>query len=335
MRWLAAAVLLIALAVVALIAMSRSGEPAPPAADLERVALEVEGKRIAILDGVAYLYDRDAKKWEFFKRLMAQGWFAKNYAVEGDRVFRIADDGRKIEVSRHFKSGFEDAATIHDLIGEQPGWTAFTLQSPKTPTVQDYVDLRNRILKTGAGFLDNIVEPSTAKFHGGKAALRTKSVARSKDMDCAKASLQTELIHFKKGDDYWYSAWYFIEDHAPFTLMDLECTWIEGHAGIRITTSQAGLGFELKFPPKPHFRPTNPTPIPLGKWFHVVAHVKLDEKDGLCELWQDGVKVCEGKGQTLPLADTICNSLEVGISATEVECTMWVDDVEVSDKELK
>lgn len=322
-------------AVLIALTVACADEPVPPAADLEKVAVDMEGKRIAIVKGVAYIYDGDAKKWGFFKRIMEDGWLEKNYVFEGDHIFRISDDGRKIEVSRHFKSGFEDAATIKDLIGEKPGWTAFTLQSPKTPTVQNYVDLRNRILKEGAAFIDNVVEPSTAKFHSGKAALRTKSVAKSKDMQCAKASIESELIHFKKGDDYWYSAWYFIEDHIPYTLMDLECTWIEGHAGIRITTSDAGLGFELKFPPKPHFRPTNPTPIPIGKWFHVVAHVKLDEKDGLCELWQDGVKVCEGKGQTLPLAEAICNSLEVGISATEVESTVWVDDVEVSDKELK
>ncbi|NUN48421.1 MAG: hypothetical protein HUU15_06295 [Candidatus Brocadiae bacterium] len=311
------------------------GEPVPPATELESVAIDFDGKRLAIVGGVAYLYDRDAKGWAFFRRLLEPGWFEKNYAVDGDRVFRIADDGKKIEVTRRFQSGFEDAATVRDLIGEKPGWTAFTLQSPRAPAVKDYVALRNRILREGAGFLDNVVEPSTARFHGGKAALRTKSVARSREMVCSKASLETELIHFRKGDDFWFSAWYYIEDRVPFTLMDLETTWIEEHPGIRITTSGAGLGFELKFPPKPHYRPTKPTPIPIGKWFRVVAHVKLDEKDGLCELWQDGVKVCEGRGQTLPIAEAICNSLEVGISATEVDSTVWVDDVEVSDREIK
>lgn len=324
-----------AAAFFALLAASCTGEPVPPAAELEKVAVEVEGKRVAIVDGAAFVYDADAKKWEFYKRIVEKGWFEKNYVVEGDRVFRKADDGSKIEVSRHFKSGFEDAASLKDLIGLKHGWTAFTLQSPKTPEVKDYVALRRRILKEGAAFLDNVVEPSTAKAHGGKAALRCRSVASTKEMVCAKASLDTELLHFRKGDDFWFSAWYYIEDRVPFTLMDLESTWIEGHSGIRITTSEAGLGFELKHPPKPHYRPTNPTPIPVGKWFRVVAHVKLDEKDGVCELWQDGVKVCEGKGQTLPMADTVCNSLEVGISATNVESTTWVDDVEVSDREIK
>ncbi|MEK7467467.1 MAG: heparin lyase I family protein [Planctomycetota bacterium] len=312
-----------------------AGEPMPPDAELEKVAIESDGNRVAILDGAGYVYNREAKKWEFYKRLWEKDWFEKNYAVDGDRVFRISDDGSKVEVSRRFKSGFEDAATIKDLIGLKHGWTAFTVQSPKALDVSDYVKLRNRILKEGAPFLDNVVEPSTAKAHGGKTALRTFSVASTKEMVCAKSSLQSELIHFRKGDDFWYSAWYFIEDRVPFTLMDLESTWIEGHSGIRITTSGKGLGFELKHPPKPHYRPTNPTPIPVGKWFRVVAHVKLDEKDGVCELWQDGVKVCEGKGQTLPFAEAVYNSLEVGISATNVESTTWVDDVEVSDEDLK
>ncbi|KAF0240980.1 MAG: hypothetical protein FD180_4677 [Planctomycetota bacterium] len=315
--------------------LSCAGEPVPPDEELEKVAMESDGNRVAILDGAGYVYNRDAKKWEFYKRLWEKDWFEKNYVLDGDRVFRVSDDGSKVEVSKRFKSGFEDAATIKDLIGLKSGWTAFTLQSPKTPEVSDYVKLRNRILKGEASFIDNVVEPSIAKAHGGKAALRTHSVASTKSMVCAKASLQSELIHFKKGDDFWYSAWYLVEDRVPFTLMDLESTWIEGHAGIRITTSESGLGFELKYPPKPHYRPTKSTPIPVGKWFHVVAHVKLDEKAGVCELWQDGVKVCEGKGQTLPVAETIYNSLEVGISATNVESTTWVDDIEVSDRELK
>jgi hypothetical protein len=312
-----------------------AGEPMPPDADLEKAAMESDGNRVAILDGAGYLYNRDTKKWEFYKRLWEKDWFEKNYVLDGEKVFRVADDGSMVEVSRHFKSGFEDAPAIKDLIGLKSGWTAFTLQSPNSPEVSDYVKLRQRILKGEATFIDNVVEPATARAHSGKAALRTYSVASTKSMVCAKASLESELIHFKKGEDFWYSAWYFIEDRVPFTLMDLESTWIEGHAGIRITTSEAGLGFELKYPPKPHFRTTKPTPIPVGKWFHVVAHVKLDEKDGVCEAWQDGVKVCEGKGQTLPAAETIYNSLEVGISATNVESTLWVDDVEVSDKELK
>lgn len=320
---------------LALVLVSCAGDPVPADAELDKVAMESDGERVAIVDGNGYVYNRSAKKWEFYKRLWEKDWFEKNYLVEGDHVFRTAEDGTKIEVSRHFKSGFEDAASIKDLIGLKPGWTSFTLQSPKTPEISDYVKLRQRILKGEASFIDNIVEPSTTKSHGGQTALRCRSVASTKSMQCAKSSLESELIHFKKGDDFWYSAWYCVEDHVPFTLMDLESTWIEGHPGIRITTSADGLGWELKWPPKPNWRPTTPTPIPVGKWFRVVAHVKLDEKDGVCELWQDGVKVCEGKGQTLPMADTIYNSLEVGISATNVESTTWVDDVEVSDQPIK
>ena len=50
---------------------------------------------------------------------------------------------------------------------------------------------------------------------------------------------------------------------------------------------------------------------------------------------EDGALVTEGTGQTLPLADTIYNSLEVGISATGVASELFVDDIEVSDKALK
>ena len=38
-----------------------------------------------------------------------------------------------------------------------------------------------------------------------------------------------------RGDDVWFSGWYFIpEGGMPFTLMDLESTWIKEHPGMRI-----------------------------------------------------------------------------------------------------
>lgn len=326
------AVLVLTLAVVA----TRADDPLPPVTDLEGNQFETEGRTFSIVKGAAYEFDRKASKWSFFQRVYDPEFFAKNYVVEGERVFvKSPDDGKRYEVTRHFTADFEGASRIADLIGEKTRWTGFTLKSPKAKTVSEYVKLRHRILAGTSDFLDNRVEPSGAEFHGGTKSLRTLSVAATSDKICAKASLQSEFLHFKKGDDFWYSAWYLAKGALPQTIMDLESTWIEGHAGIRIMLGGDGLMFELKWGTKPKWRPRTRVPFPTGTWVHVVAHVKLSETDGLVAIWQDGALVSEGKGQTLPFADTIYNSLEVGISATGVASEMFVDDVEVSDKPLR
>ena len=60
-------------------------------------------------------------------------------------------------------------------------------------------------------------------------------------------------------------------------------------------------------------------------------HLRLSEKqDGVVELWQDGVKVVDARGQTLPLAGTIYDDLEVGIGAHSFgpgTAVLYVDDV--------
>ena len=66
------------------------------------------------------------------------------------------------------------------------------------------------------------------------------------------------------------------------------------------------------------------------------AHLKLSEKDdGVIELWQDGTKIVDARGQTLPLAHSIYNYLEVGITAHSTRprpVTLYVDDVSISDR---
>jgi hypothetical protein len=93
--------------------------------------------------------------------------------------------------------------------------------------------------------------------------------------------------------------------------------------------------FELKWANKPRYKQSaqKPVPFPLNQWVHIQIHLKLsDQEDGLNELWLDGHQIIQAHGQNLPLADTIYNHLEVGITATLNEATVFVDDVAVSDK---
>lgn len=301
----------------------------PVDAVLAAAAFEAEGDTYAVGGGAAW--KKTSAGWEFVKVLYDPDFFAKHYERRGETVFRRGDDGRMWEVGRTFRCDFEGVATLPELVGPTHRWTGLTLQSPRAKSIAEYVALRKKVLTAGAPFLDNRVEPSTARAHGGKTALRTHSVAATSDMVCAKASLDTEFLHFVQGDHVWISAWFLVEDRLPMTLVDLESSWIDQYPGIRLMFSGSGLGFELKWGTKPKWFPKERVEFPIGRWVHVVAHIQLDTRDGAVQLWQDGRRTVDGKGQTLPIAEAVLNNLEVGISATQVESTVWVDDLVVRD----
>jgi hypothetical protein len=149
-------------------------------------------------------------------------------------------------------------------------------------------------------------------------------------MVTSKASLDTELLHFKRGDRVHYSAWYRLDRELEWaTLMDLETTWIKGHPGPRIAISGGALQVELKWADKPRWKQAKPIKLPVNQWVHVETEYLLDNHDGRVRVWQDGKLLIDGTGQTLPLEDSILNSMEVGLSATQTDAVVCVDDVEI------
>jgi hypothetical protein len=167
--------------------------------------------------------------------------------------------------------------------------------------------------------------------------LRAYSVAKSSNVPCAKAHIECELLHFVKGDDYWFSGWYFIASGMPYTLADLKSAWIKMTPGLRLVLENGEPQFELKWTDKPRYRQSLQPPVkfPTGRWVHIRIHLTLsDRDDGLNELWLEGRQIIRANGRNLPLADAIYNHLEVGITAALQEAVVFVDDVEVSDTPL-
>ncbi len=307
-------------------------------ADVE-LTLVHEGATYKLYRGRFYRVNERTGRWDFVAEGYDPAFYEKNYVEQDGGIFRKHENGKLYRTVREFSDDFENARTIRDLIGVERGWTAFTLQSPKSPTVSDYVRLRKRILSGDSDFLENRIEPTGDLAHGGQTALRAYCVARSGDAVTNKASLETELIHFVRGDDVWFAGWYYVpaEGGMPFTLMDLETTWFKEHPGIRIMVfGEKHLGVELKWGTKPAYRQQKGHEIsfPRGQWVHVKFHVTLsEEQDGVVELWQDGTQIVDARGQNLPLSHTIYNSLEVGISAHSfgtLPATLYVDDVSIS-----
>ena len=315
---------------------------APPNESEVELTVVEKGVTYKLYRGELYRVNAATGKWEFVEQIYHPDFYAKNYVERDGAIFRKGQDGQRVPVRRSLTENFEHAQTLRDLIGLERGWTGFTLQSPKTPTVKDYVALRKRILKGESDFLDNRVEPSSGQAHSGKGALKTVSLPSAPGMVCAKAELDSELLHFGKGDDVWFSGWYLVPEGSamPFTLMDLETTWIKESPGMRIAISGSYAAFQLKWGAHPYYRQPRgrEVPFPAGRWVHLKAHLKLsDKEDGVIELWQDEVKIIDARGQTLPLAHTIYNSLEIGITAYNAgpnPAILYVDDVAISDRPL-
>jgi hypothetical protein len=324
------------------VAQSSQAIDPPEESEVELTAVE-NGVTYKLYHAVLWRVNSQSGKWEFIQQVYDPDFYAKNYVERNSVIFRKAANGNLVPVRQQFTDGFEHAKPVREWIGPDTGWTAFTLQSPKAPSVKDYVGLRNRILKGQSDFLDNRVELSADIVHSGQRALKTYSVPPSPTMVCAKASLDTELLHFVKGDDVWFSGCYYVPDGCgmPFTVMDLETTWIKEYPGIRIVIAGGKYAmFELKWGAKPKYRQPKGREVvfPVAKWVHLKAHLILsDRDDGVIELWQDGIKIIDTRGQTLPLGHTIYNSFETGITAhndRSKPATLYVDDVSISNKPL-
>lgn len=316
-----------------------------------------DGNTYVVVDG-GYYQDHGEDRYSFIQKYYDVDVYEKYYTNEGEAIYVGSPDdlATRVRTRNEFRNDFESYKTVRDLIvtsNNMAGkdvvtdgiktydpdtlptrWTSMALQSPRFPKVKDYVTLRNQVLEDGRDFVDNRVEPSDERAHSGRRSVRFYSVARSRSMVTCKSSMSTETLHFRKGDHFWFSGWFYFEKGMPTTIMDLESTWLDKHSGIRILFSQNGNPtVELKAFEKPKWR-NRDVEVARNQWVQVKVHFLLDEKDGEIELWLDDQLVIDDTGQTLPLADTVLNSLEVGISATSEETTLFMDDLKVSKSTL-
>lgn len=252
-------------------------------------------------------------------------FLTKQFVVEGCTIFRLSDDQtHRFPVAKTFTAGFENAADLQGLIGPDAGFTGFVLQSPKAPTVPDYVALRACLLLRTCGFKDNRLELLAAAGVDGGVGLRATSEAPVPPMITAKASIESELVHFVRGDVVTIGAWFRVVEGMPYGLVDLESAFLEQAPGPRVLIENGALEVELKWGDKPRFKQAAPAvPLPLGPWVRVEVEYRLEpDGNGHVRLWQDGALLIDAAGQTLPLPNTILNSLELGITANNAGKTV-------------
>ncbi|MCX6955822.1 MAG: heparin lyase I family protein [Verrucomicrobia bacterium] len=224
-----------------------------------------------------------------------------------------------------FRDGFEGSAKIDDLVAKGSArWNGVELQSAAGPTA-------------------NSVALSSERAHSGNNAL--KCVAAPFDgKNVSEADIERQGLRFVKGDDVWFSAWYWLEGHTEGSsvfLWDLESTALRNTPGRRLflqngemVASDLGKWWSAK-----KFRAVGGAPkFPKNRWVEVKIHLHLsDREDGRMQVWQDGVKVLDEAGKTLPRARTVYDRMQVGLTANtgrSAAQTLFVDDVVLSNRPL-
>jgi len=294
----------------------------------------IEGTPVVVVDGIAWTQDSRSCEWDFALSMYDPSYYEDNFSFHDGQWHRRLDSGGWIPTSTEFADDFESGTTVADLINlDGSRYTSLVLLSPSAPTVPEYNALRNCLIAGTCDFLDNRIDFAPGQGREKSQSLRFLSVAPTPEMITAKSLVERGLYFFRKGDSVWFSGWYKAEDRLPFTLLDFETSGIVHRPGIRITLRNGAISAELKWLDKPQYlqEPGTEVLFPLDRWVHVRMRVVFSEDEfGKIDIWQDGVRVINQRGRTLPTADSVIDYVQIGITATSQDSVLHVDDVRVS-----
>lgn len=264
--------------------------------------------------------------------------FDFSFKETNDGTYLIVDDSTLYKPHSTFLEDFEHAKNLSDLFIESSLdrsniFTGITLQSPATPAVEAYNALRLCILNETCEFIDNRIDLAIDPVNSNNSVLKFHAVSPAPDMVTSKSSIFSTVLHQKKGDDFWYEAKYYIEDNYPSTIADFESGYFLGSPGPRLIFRGDKLAVENKFADKINYDQTvNPkVKFPIKEWVTIKVHLQYDEKAGIIQVWQNGEPIIDAVGNNIPLDFWIQSNLEVGISATQNESTIYIDDLRFSD----
>ncbi len=277
-------------------------------------------------------------KCEFQLQYFDPDFESQSYTTNGSDTF-LKDGSELIPTKNNFLEDFEKAKFTDLFVSETSSpnlfWTNFTLQSPEAKTVGEYVALSKCILDETCDFLDNQIKIVEDPTDLSNKVIEFNCVGPTPEMVTSKCSITSTLNYFKNDNDVWYEADYYIKSGIPYSLVDFENSYFEGSPGPRVVIRDNKLEFENKFGVKMRFESNTATEVPIGEWFTIKVHLKFSNTNaGRLELWQDGVQILSASGINLPTSNAIQNVLEVGISATQENTILLMDNLRISDAEF-
>lgn len=226
-----------------------------------------------------------------------------------------------------FHEDFEAAKTMGDLFARK-------------------TDSWGRTENEGGQTIDcNSVLLTSEHTHTGRQALKCIATPSADGKKVSKADIECDGLRFKKGDHVWFSGWFWLPgdtDASQVFLWDLETSQLRNSPGRRLflqdgesVASDLGKWWNAKA-----FRQPAATSVkfPKDRWVFVKIHLMLSEgNDGHMQVWQDGVRVLDATGKTLPRAGTIYDRMQVGVTAnsrTNRTQTVYIDDVTLSNRPI-
>jgi len=296
-----------------------------------------EGDNIVIYeDGSFYQVGNNCN---YIGQYFSPDFFDTFYETSGDGILLKVDDSTFYKPQATFFEDFENAVSFSDLFVSNADdrsrlFTQFTVQSPASPTVREYNALGACILDRTCDFIDNTISLAPDPTNPVNQVLKFYAVKPDPDMVTSKASIASSTVFFKSGDAIWFEAEYYVEgNNTPSTLVDFESSHFYGSPGPRIILSDMNIALENKFGAKSKYtQTTNPyKQFPLNEWVTIKVHLLYHEKEGIIQVWQDNQLIIDRIGRNIPLSIWVQSILEIGISATQDETTLYVDNVRFSD----
>ncbi len=252
-----------------------------------------------------------------------------------------------------FSNGFEKVEKLRDLFDEDFSiWHEIVLQH-NTRAIRRTVRhcMLNKYYCDIDKSLGNYIELDDERKRSGKYSLKFHAEPFDpKFFGDSKAAIRRQLLNFKKGDEIYFSGWFFIEDDDPDTEEHHGLSLLAfrsqsgslrylGEPGRRISLEGKGLVYsdtDNWLPQPPIFKQDalDQLHFPEDKWVHVKIYMKLSEgNDGKMEVWQNDTKILSERGATLPERDTVYSIFEVGILNNQNQVfpqTVYVDDIWIS-----
>lgn len=188
------------------------------------------------------------------------------------------------------------------------------------------------------GSPNNKIEISSERAHSGGFSLKAHTTKNPDSLE--RISLQREALFFPPGSDFWYSAWYFIpgsQDIENLFIFDVGTLQLDRQERRLLLAGKNGNNYLVlegkALTGLDYYQLSTPALFPRNQWVHIKVHLKLSSgNDGISEVWQNGKKIIEGRGQNMPRS-VFYDVIEVGQTSntTHHEQTLFVDDVTISN----
>lgn len=262
------------------------------------------------------------------------------------------------KISNNFTEGFENVSSVSQLFAKDwSRWHEIVLQnnkaSIKRPIKHCLINIVDCYLNSKTG---NSIELEPNLRRRGKHSIKFSAQNFNKTwLGDSRVALRRQLFDFGKGDDIYFSGWFYFEgpknpkteDRVNLNRLMIAAFRAKnqnlrtyGEPGPVLFFSQRnylGVRFDNWAPEidEAHQDLLNQITMPLNQWVEIKWHLKLSDipKEGLVEVWLNDRKIIAENTKTLPRPNLKYSIFELGIGSNlnlNQSQTFYVDNLTIS-----